>query len=67
MGGTKNPASCSFCEGTRGMLDTFIADCKRWVLQPYNEEGTAFDWFLFIGLMVISTFLWSRVLRRILD
>jgi hypothetical protein len=66
MGGNNTPAPCSFCKGTRGMVSTFLDDSKRWIKQPYNPNGTAVDWFLFIGLMLACVFLWSRVINRIL-
>jgi len=49
------------------MLDTFISDVKNWAMRPYREEGSIFDWFLFVGLWVVLTILWMRVIRRLAD
>jgi hypothetical protein len=57
---------CGFCEGTKGMLNTFVADVKRWAKQPYNTGGDLLDWFLFVGLVLASVYLWSRVVGAIL-
>lgn len=66
MGGVSNPAPCSFCKGTRGMVDNFLADVKRWAAKPYDDNMDAFQWALFLGFMLCVTFLWSRVIRAIL-
>jgi hypothetical protein len=49
------------------MIDDFYSDFKAWVAKPYNEEGDVIDWLLFIGLLTCGTFLWARVINRILD
>lgn len=49
------------------MLQTFWNDVKRWASQPYRENGNLFDWFLFIGLWIVATALWIRVIRRLTD
>lgn len=66
MGGL-TPAPCSFCKGTRGMLDNFIKDAKAWASKPYDDNMNAFHWLLFIGFIGALTYLWSSVLKRILD
>lgn len=38
---------------------------KSWVMKPYKEDGTVFDWFLFLGLMAIFAWLWARIIKRI--
>lgn len=48
-------------------METFVNDLRRWTVHPYNEDGNVFDWFLFIGLMVCATFLWSRIIKRLVD
>lgn len=62
-----NSPPCSLCEGTRQMLDTFISDVKRWASKPYDDNMSAVSWVLFIGFVGAVTFLWSRVIARILD
>ena len=47
------------------MLNTWLADVKKWAAHPYNENGNLMDWFLFIGLMGVCTVLWSRIIRRL--
>lgn len=48
------------------MVENFLADFKRWAAKPYDEEGNVGDWILFIGFMVAITYLWTRVVQRIL-
>jgi hypothetical protein len=49
------------------MLRKFEAEVKAWLAMPYDQNGTAFNWVLFIGFSVVVTFLWSRVLRKLVD
>jgi len=30
-----------------------------WYSKPFNSEGTALNWILFVGLLVIGAFLWN--------
>lgn len=49
------------------MLKTYLDDVKRWAAHPYNEDGSVWDWILFVGLWVAATILWVRVIHRIAD
>ena len=49
------------------MLETFLSDVKEWAHKPYREEGTIFDWFLFVGLWICLSALWVTVIRRLAD
>lgn len=35
-----------------------------WWKRPFDAEGSATDWVLFTGFILIVCFLWSRVLRE---
>ncbi len=41
-----------------GVVDSF----KKWWAQPFQSNGTAFNWVLFVGVLVIAAFLWQTVL-----
>jgi hypothetical protein len=49
------------------MLDSFLSDLKRWAALPYKEDGNIGDWILFLGFMVAVTFIWTRIIARIID
>jgi hypothetical protein len=67
MGGNSiTPAPCSFCNGAQGMLTNFVSDVKLWASKPYDTSGSMLDWFLFVGLVLASVYLWSRVITAIL-
>lgn len=36
-----------------------------WFKQPFNSQGSAFRWVLFVGLLVIAAFLWQLVLLEL--
>lgn len=48
-------------------MDNLVSDIKGWLKKPHREDGDIVDWFLFIGLMVAATILWTRVIKRLVD
>jgi hypothetical protein len=47
--------NCGFCHVVR-----------TWLAKPFDQDGNAGEWFLFVGLIAIISWLWSRILARIL-
>ena len=45
-------------EKPKGLIQTI----NSWWLHPFNSQGSAFNWVLFVGLVVIAAFLWQLVL-----
>jgi hypothetical protein len=35
-----------------------------WWKKPFAMEGDAVSWFLFIGLVLVIIFLWTRILKE---
>lgn len=48
-------------------MDSLLADLKAWAQKPYDENGSLVDWFLFIGVLTVCGFLWTRVIKRLID
>lgn len=48
-------------------MQNYLDDLKGWLKHPYNEEGSALQWFLFIGLWVVCTYLWVKVIHDLAD
>ena len=44
-----------------GLIPRFAA----WMKKPFSGDMDATHWFLFFGLMLAITFLWSRILHYI--
>lgn len=42
-----------------------ITGVLNWIQHPFNKEGSALNWILFVGLLVIAAFLWNTVLLSI--
>jgi len=40
---------------------------KAWWDQPFNPQGSVWNWALFVLLIFVIIFAWSRVLRLIAD
>jgi len=41
----------------KGILD--------WLAHPFNTEGSALNWVLFVGLLFIAAWFWNHVLLSI--
>jgi hypothetical protein len=36
-----------------------------WLRQPFKAEGTAIDWFLFFGLLIVISVIWRIILGHL--
>jgi hypothetical protein len=39
-----------------------IGKMGGWWSHPFNSQGSAFNWVLFVGLVIIAAFLWQLIL-----
>ncbi len=37
-----------------------------WWKRPFDPEGDAVNWILFLGFVIVVAFAWNRVLRQII-
>ena len=45
------------------MMNAVLADFAKWFAKPYDQDMNVGDWFLFLGLVAILSFAWSRILQ----
>lgn len=45
----------------------FITQIINWFAHPFATEGSALNWVLFVGLLVIAAWFWHIVLLSITD
>lgn len=45
----------------QGILTGILA----WLKHPFNSQGSALNWILFVGLLIIAAFMWNTVLLSI--
>lgn len=38
-----------------------------WFAHPFNSTGSALNWVLFVGLLIIAVWMWNHVLLKIED
>jgi hypothetical protein len=44
-----------------------IASVIDWFSHPFNTQGSAFNWVLFVGLLVVAAWFWQHTLLTILE
>ena len=52
-----NDQPCAFCQMTKNISD--------WFAHPFSTQGTAFDWTLTVGLVLVAVWMWLSVLHLI--
>lgn len=48
---------CALC----GIVDRVVA----WLERPFRSDGSALDWFLFLGLLIVLLWMWQTILLLI--
>lgn len=59
--------ACSACEERRQKMADFINKFGEWLKRPYSENMTVLDWFLFLGMVLVAVFVWTRLIRKVID
>jgi len=39
-----------------------IGQINSWWMHPFNSQGSAFTWVMFVGILVIAAFMWQLIL-----
>lgn len=47
------------------MFDHLLENVNEWYTKPFRGDGTALQWFAFVGLVLIAAFIWRSVIREI--
>jgi len=42
-----------------------VSSLGKWYAHPFNADGSALNWLLFLGLVIIAAFLWNLVIITI--
>jgi hypothetical protein len=43
----------------------FITSILTWASHPFSSQGSALNWVLFVGLLVIAAWFWNHILMQI--
>jgi len=54
-----NPSSTASAGG--GLVTGILG----WVKQPFQSGGSALNWVLFVGLLIIAAWMWNHILMTI--
>jgi hypothetical protein len=48
-------------ENKTGLVQSVV----DWMTHPFQSQGSALNWVLFVGLLVIAAWFWNHVLLKI--
>ena len=40
----------------------FLGQLLAWFAHPFNSTGSAFNWILFVGLLIVAIWFWQVIL-----
>jgi hypothetical protein len=50
-------------QSRQGLLPSVIG----WISHPFSTSGSALNWVLFVGLLIVAAWFWNYVLLKLLD
>jgi len=42
-----------------------VPNVVNWFAHPFRTQGSALNWVLFVGLLVVAAWFWTRVLDKV--
>jgi len=45
----------------------FVQETINWAKRPFNSQGSAFNWILFVGLLIVAAWMWNHVLLSLAE
>lgn len=58
-----NNSASSNTNPQNGLLPNILG----WIAHPFNSQGSALNWVLFLGLLVVAWWAWNYVLLQITE
>lgn len=53
-------------DNTDNLVNTgLVSSLGKWYAHPFNSDGTALNWVLFLGLVIVAAFLWNLVIIQV--
>jgi hypothetical protein len=43
----------------------FVSSILTWIQHPFSTSGSALNWVLFVGLLIIAVWFWNHILMQI--
>lgn len=50
---------------TSGAASGFVQSILDWAAHPFNSNGSALNWILFVGLGILAVWFWHVILLQI--
>lgn len=50
-------------DATSAFMDGF----SQWLERPFDPQMSALNWFLFFGLLLLISFAWGFIIRKVVD
>lgn len=47
--------------------DGLVSDVLNWFTHPFQTKGTALNWILFVGLLIVAVWFWNHILMSITE
>ena len=57
----ESQTGCGFCDGFHNIVNGMI----KWLATPFNSGGSALNWVLFVGLLIVAVWFWQHTLLAI--
>jgi len=48
-----------------GSNQGLVTNVLSWIQQPFKSQGSALNWVLFVGLLIIAAWFWNHILLQI--
>lgn len=48
-------------------MSGIITSVVNWYKKPFQSGGSAVQWVLFVGLVIIAAWMWSVILRDVVE
>ena len=45
----------------------FLGNLLGWFAHPFQSQGSAFNWILFVGLLIVAAWFWQWTLLQITE
>jgi hypothetical protein len=53
--------------GGGGAGTGLVNNVMQWFQHPFTQQGSAFNWILFVGLLLVAAWMWNVILLHLTE